>query len=293
MGKASAAAIAAHAGVAEVTAYLGDFGAIDTQEATRRTKESVERALALDPTLVEAHVTMAWTQMAHIWDWPRAGEHFRRALDLRPQASDTHSRYGCYLSWIHGQVEEAVVEARQATELDPMDPHAYQWLGIILCLGKRPSEAIQPLRAALQMEPNWVATHYLGESYRLVGDHEEAIAHGRTAVELSGRHAWALAEYGLALVLCGERESATNVYDELVVRSRSEHGAPVHVAGPCAALGKTDEAFQFLERAYETRSSWCIHLRSAPLVDPLRADPRFQALLHRMNFPETATPPTA
>ena len=76
------------------------------------------------------------------------------------------------------------------------------------------------------------------------------------------------------------------MYDELVARSRS-HGAPVHVAGLCAALGKMDEAFQFLERAYETRDSWCIHLRAAPLVDRLRADPRFDAHLRRMSFPDT------
>ena len=170
-----------------------------------------------------------------------------------------------------------------------MAPHSYQWLGIILCLGKRPTEAIQLLRRALQMEPNWIANHFLGESHRLAGDYEEAIAYGRTAVELSGRHPRALGQYGVALVSGGEREVATNVYDELVARSRSEHGAPVYVAGLCAALGKMDEAFQFLERAYETRDSWCIHLRAAPLVDPLRADPRFQALLRRMNFPETAS----
>ncbi len=258
------------------TAYLKGRLCIRQRGAFKQALDNFSTAVELDATFAAAHA----------WDWQRAGEHFRRALDLRPESGDAHSRYGCYLSWIHGRVDEAAVEARQAMEADPMDPHSYQWLGIILCPGKRPSEAIPLLRRALQMEPNWVANHFLGESHRLAGDYEEAIEYGRTAVELSGRHPWALGEYGVALVSDGERESATNVYDELVARSRS-HGAPVHVAGLCAALGKMDEAFQFLERAYETRDSWCIHLRAAPLVDRLRADPRFDAHLRRMSFPDT------
>ena len=72
-------------------------------------------------------------------------------------------------SWIHGRVDDAAVEARKATELDPMDPHSHQWLGIILCLGNRPSDAIEPLHRALEIEGNWIANHYLGLSYRLTG----------------------------------------------------------------------------------------------------------------------------
>ncbi len=104
-------------------------------------------------------------------------------------------------------------------------------------------------------------------------DDQQATEQNRIAIERSGRHPWALSEYGVALVQVGERESATDVYDELVVRSRSGYGAPGRVAGLCAALGKTDEAFRFLERGYETRDAWCIHLRADPNFDLLRPDP--------------------
>ena len=140
----------AHAGMADVYAYLGDLGFIGTQEAARRTMESVERALELDPTLGEAHLTMAWTQMGHSWDWQRAEQHFRRGLDLNPESSDAHSRYGCFLAWIHTRVEEGAAEAKRGTALDPLDPHAHQWLGIILSLGGRPADALQPLGQALR-----------------------------------------------------------------------------------------------------------------------------------------------
>ena len=94
---------------------------------------------------------------------------------------------------------------------------------------------------------------------------------------LSGRHPWTVAELGLSLVASGDTAGAHTMCDELIHRSRDEHGAPVYVAALLGALGDTDEAFAFLERGYRTRDSWCIHLNRAPHFDPLRADPRFHA----------------
>ena len=122
------------------------------------------------------------------------------------------------------------------------------------------TEAIPLLHEALKGERNWIANHYLGLSYRLTGDYQLAIDQGEAAIEFSGRQPWALAEYGVTLTQGGQQEAATAVYDELVARSRTGQGAPVHMAGLCVALGRVDEDFQFLERAYAAHESWCIHL---------------------------------
>ena len=279
----------AHAGLAEVYGLLGDTGGLAPAEAARQSTIEASRALELDPNLAEAHVTLAWTHTHYKWDWATGEQHFKRALVLDPASADAHARYACYLSWVLGQVDEAVAEGNRAIDLDPMNPMMHHWLGVILSIEGRSEQAIARLHKAAELDPaSWFLHSYLGASHRLLTQYDIALDEGRTAVTLSGRHPWAVAELGLSLAASGDAASARTLRDELVGRFREEHGAPIHVAALCGALGDTEDAFAFLERGYRTRDAWCVHLRRVQYFDPLRADPRFQALLRRMNFPEPA-----
>ena len=281
---------AAHAGLADVYGFLGDTGGLAPMEAARQSTIEASRALELDPNLAEAHVTLAWTHTHCHWDWLTGEQHFKRALVLDPGSADAHARYACYLSWVLGQVDEAVAEGHSAIDLDPMNPLMHHWLGVTLFLEGRAEEAIVRFHRVAELDPaSWFIHSFLGASHRLLTRYATALDEGRTAVTLSGRHPWAVAELGLSLVASGDASSARTLRDELINRFREEHGAPILVAALCGALGDTEEAFAFLERGYRTRDAWCVHLRRMQYFGSLRADPRFQALLRRMNFPEPAT----
>ncbi len=278
---------AAHAGLAEATVYLGDLGFIDPTGAAVRARKAAERALELDPRLTQAVVTLAWIAMSFDWDWASAERHFTRALAMDAGLADAHCRYGFFLSGVWGRFDDGVAEAERAVELDPMDSRAHHWRGVVLYMAGRSDDAIPRLRQALDLEPdNWLARMFLGMALRLTSRPQEALDAARRAVKDGGRHPWALAAMGLTCAAAGDLPQAVALHDELTARSRSEHGAPVLHAALCVALGKLDRAVELLERAYDTRDAWCMFLSTIRYFDAVRSDPRFQALLRRMNFPQ-------
>ena len=276
---------AAHADLAEATAYMGDLGFVEPKAAAVRARKAAERALELDPRLTQAVVTLAWIAMGSDWDWASAERHFTRALALDPRLGDAHARYGFFLS-VCGRFDDAVAQVERAVELDPMNYMMHHWRGVVPCLGGRPDDAISRLRQALDLEAdNWLARMFLGMALRLASRPQEALDAGRRAVKDGGRHPWAVAELGITHTAAGETAQAVALQDELTARSHSEHGAPIHHAALCVALGKLDRAFELLDRAYDTRDVWCIFLSTMPDFDAVRSDPSFQAVLRRMSFP--------
>ena len=264
---------------------MGDLGFVEPMAAAVRARKAAERALELDPRLTQAVVTLAWIAMGSDWDWASAERHFTRALALDPRLGDAHARYGFFLS-VCGRFDSAAAEVERAVELDPMNYMMHHWRGVVLCLGGRPDDAISRLRQALDLEPyNFLARMFLGMALRFTARRQQALEAGRRAVKDGSRHPRAVAELGITHAAAGETAQAVALQDELTARSHSEHGAPIHHAALCVALGKLDEAFELLGRAYDTRDVWCIYLNTIPHFDSVRSDPRFQALLRRMSFP--------
>ena len=277
---------AAYADLADMTAYMGDLGFTEPRAAAVRARKAAERALELDPRLTQAVVTLAWVAMGSDWDWAGAERHFTRALGMDPGLGEAHGRYGFFLLWVCGRFDDAVAETERAVEFDPMNIQMRIWNCNVLRLGGRPDDAVPQLHQALDLEPdNWIARAFLGMALRLIARPQDALEAGRRAVRDSSRHPWTLAELGITYATTGDTEQAVALHDELTARSRSEHGAPVLHAALCVALGKLDEAFELLERAYDTRDVWCLSLNTGPYFDAVRSDPRFQVLLGRMNFP--------
>ena len=137
---------------------------------------------------------------------------------------------------------------REGAQPHTTNLEAHDWLGVTLFLEGRAEEAIARLHTANELDPaSWLRHSFLGASHRLLTQHAIALDEGRTAVTLSRRHPWALAELGLSLVASGDASSARTLRDELTDRSREGHGAPIYVAALCGALGDTEDAFTFLE----------------------------------------------
>ena len=276
----------AHAGIAEAYVWLGGTGILRPQEALPKIREAATQALELDDTLAEAHLSLGRLSWTHEFEWSSAEKHFLRALELNPGLAEARSMYGFFLASM-GRFEESLAELRRGVHLDPLAQLANTWLGQVLAwLGRFP-EAIERLRTALELDPtSWHANHILGMAYRLNSDYPEAIEALQTAMGLAGRHPWSLMELALTYAASGGQAQAEAIYDELVARSHSEYVPPTTLSFVSAALGRVDEAFEWLERAYQEHDMLMTWLKLLPHFDPLRDDPRFQDLLRRMNLLE-------
>jgi len=277
----------AYAGTADAYSHLGNTGVLPNNEALPKAKEAAMRALELDDTLAETHCALGWILMNYDYDWPGAERHFRRAIELAPSSTDAHLRYSDYLLWVEGRSDEAVAEARRGVELEPTSVTANTWLGRHLCRVGRYEEAIAQLRRAVELDPShWHAYLSLTEAYRLSSMYAEAIAAVETAIALAGPHPWNLTHLAMAYAASGKTGKADAIYDELLARTRHEHMQSSLLVAISAALGRIDEAFDWLNRAYDERDNLLVTLEVLRFWDPLRDDPRFQDLLRCMNFPE-------
>ncbi|MGD2153202.1 MAG: tetratricopeptide repeat protein [Gemmatimonadales bacterium] len=276
----------AHAGIAEAYVWLGGTGILRPQEALPRIREAATRALELDETLAEAHLSLGRLSWTHEFEWSNAEKHFLRALELNPGLAEARSMYGFFLASM-GRFEESLAELRRGVQLDPLAQLSNTWLGQVLAwLGRFP-EAIERLRTALELDPtSWHANHILGMAYRLDSNYPEAIEALQTAMALASRHPWSLMELALTYAASGDQAQAEAIYDELVARSHGEYVPPTTLSFVSAALGRVDEAFEWLERAYQEHDMLMTWLKLLPHFDPLRDDPRFQDLLRRMNLLE-------
>jgi Flp pilus assembly protein TadD len=188
---------------------------------------------------------------------------------------------------VRGRFDEAVAEARRAVEVEPLSVTTNTRLGQILCRVGRDEEAIPQLRRAVELEPsNWWAHWSLAEAYLMHSVYPDSIAAMQTAIALAGPHPWNLTLLGAIYSASGKMAEAEAIYDELLARSRREYVQPFVFVWLSAVLGRTDEAFEWLERAYDERDPILAVLKHYRPLDFLRDDPRFDALFKRMGLEE-------
>jgi serine/threonine-protein kinase len=207
-----------------------------------------------------------------------------RALSLNP----SHVRALTHLSWQlgeDGRTEEAVALARRAMELDPFSASTGTTLAQAQYLGGNFEAALPAWRDLVELDSaDPSLRYYLGWALEAVDAYAEAIDSHEAAVELSGRASLYLSGLGHALGVSGRTADAMAVLDELEALESEGRAEPFHLAMVHLGLGNHDRAIQELERAYEDRNSQMLYLKHAPQFDPLRGDPRFEALLQRMGW---------
>jgi serine/threonine protein kinase/tetratricopeptide (TPR) repeat protein len=274
----------AYTGLADSYALQIDYRGSPVQEGLERARVEAQRALALDETLAEAHTSLAWVTFIYDWDWPLAARHFRRAIELNPRYSVARQWHSWFLTAM-GQSELALAEGRQACALDPASVSIRRSMGWLHYYAREPEPALEQLRRALAMNPTAEENHrLLGLAYTQLGQWDEAAASFREAIAVSASPALAIAGLGGVAVARGRPDEARAILADLAARYRTEYVTPVAFVMLHAALGDVDQAFTWLDRAYDERRGWLVYLNVEPMLDGLRGDPRFRRLLERMRL---------
>lgn len=274
----------AYAGLADSYAVLGFEGGLSANEAFPKANAAVGKALEIDDTLPEAHTTLASIRFNTYSDWSGAEKEFKRAIELSPSYAMGHQRYGFFLRAI-GRNEEWLAELQRAHELDPVSLGSSGNGRRYVSKGQY-DQAIEVARKTLELYPDLPGPHTrLGEIYLLKGQFPEAIAEFQKAVSLSERAPRFLAPLGNAYGISAQRDEAITVLDELREQAKRRYVSPYEFAVVFTGLGEKDQAFVWLEKAYEEHAPRVRMLKVERMFDPLRSDPRFADLLRRVGLP--------
>jgi serine/threonine protein kinase/Flp pilus assembly protein TadD len=269
-----------HVGIADSCLVLINFGADSQDPWLVKAREACNRALELDPDLAEAHSSLACIHCMDHLKLEDAEKEFQISLRLNPSYA-TASHWYARLLCLAGRLDEALVKERRALELDSLSPVMNAFLGYIRYLRREPDLAIQHLHRTVEMHPNfWLAHMTLAQAHMLKGETATAIAEAEKARELPGGGAFVLSVLGYIYASSSEKNKALQVLAELDQMAAKGHVLPPPYAIIYAALDH-DQAFQWLNRGLEESTLWTLFLKSEPLLDGLRPDPRFADLLKR------------
>jgi TolB-like protein/DNA-binding winged helix-turn-helix (wHTH) protein/Tfp pilus assembly protein PilF len=278
-GYAPAYAILAHA-----YGLLGGFGEFVPREWLPRARTAALRAVELDDGLAEAHVAMAWVAAYSDWDWGTADREFKKAVDLNPGSADAHHLRAAFLARM-GRRGEARAEIEATERLDPLSVVVSDRVAWVAAMARDYDRAIAQYRKTLEVNPNYtLALREVSWVYAISGRDAEAVAAADRAFRLSP-DVPTLGRLGIAYGMAGRRDRAGQVLAVLMERRKSQYVPPIDIAMVHIGLGQKDQAFEWLNKAYDDRVGRIVGLKELPLFDPLRGDPRFDDLLRRMNFP--------
>ncbi len=275
----------AYAGLADVWLMRADSGYAAPSETLPKAKAAALKALQLDGTLSEAHVSLGNIEATYERDWTAAGRDFRRAIELNRSSADAHFMYADYLISIkHNQEWQS--EIQQAMSLDPMNSFLRCFYGWQLVYLGRYDEAINVMQEVAASQPNFSSAHMglWGAYYR---KHMEKEAWAEAVKFFEALHDQdAVAALTAGYHEGGYRAGMRRAADVLAARAQRSHVAGVRIARLYAHAGDADRALFWLQKAYEARETPLVHLNVGWDWDQLRPDPRFQTLLRRMNFPQ-------
>ncbi len=263
--------------------YLGYVAPVATFPVAR---PHALKALELDPSLAQAHAALAYIKFYFDWDWAGAREEFLKAIALDPADPTSHQWYAVYLL-AAGHQDEAFDEAQAAHRLDPLSLSINTDIGFHHYYSGRYPQALAQLKSVLEMKSDFLLAHlWLARTYVEMGRLDDAFASLALAEPKARGWPVLLAARGYALGVAGRREEARAVLQEMDALSKGSFVTAYGVALVHAGLGEKDEAFRWLEKAFEERSHWLVWLRLDPRWANLRGDPRFAGMVARMGYPQ-------
>jgi len=271
-----------HAGLADAYLILGFSGLVSPREAWPLAGEEARRALAIDDSVSDAHVSLAYVLLFQDWDWRRAGAELDRAVALSPSSPAPRQWRGLYLDML-GRFDEAASEIARAQELEPLSLVGALLTAFQSDLRRDPTRELQDCRKAVDLDPShFVGRWALGLALQHQGRHREAVAEHRKALKLSGGSILMKPVLARSLALAGRPAEARKILKELERANRETRAGSYAIATVRLALGDPEGALAALEAATEERDPWVVWLKVDPMLEGLRGQRRFDSLLRRV-----------
>jgi serine/threonine-protein kinase len=269
----------AHSGMADAYLALSQFQYMPPREVLPKAEAAAIKAIDLDDSLAEAHTSLAHINEVYHWRWDAAGEEFLRALDRNPNYATAHAWYADYLMCI-GKEEESFRRMKTAQQLEPLSiPIDFQ-ATTLLYRARRFETAADGYRRIIEMEPRYYPAYvFLGFAAAQAGQFEETAPLLERAVEVIGPLPGLRTSLGYFYALAGKKADAKQCLDGLLATAKQGYLAPIFPVILHAAVGETEAAFEWLQKAHEEHSLLITLLPVEPYLDDLRPDPRFDALV--------------
>ncbi len=276
--------VRAQAALATTYAMAGALNILAPQEAYPKAERAARRALETAPDLPLAHSALADVEADYNWNWAAAEAHYERAIALAPNVAPTRQAYSEFLARM-GRFTEAARESARARQLDPTRVNYVALRAMHLYLEHRFDDAVAEAQEALARDPRTYLAHlYLSVTHAARGDYQAGLAAGQRATALTGGAVPDLFVTACNYALMNDRPRTDALLARLHALSRTRYVDPFHFVAIHAYLGDTDQAFAWLDRSYQQRSYWMTSLKVHPVVDALRGDSRFAAMMRRMRL---------
>lgn len=269
----------AHAYLADAYFALGtvNLSATPPTEALERGRNAALRAVELDGTLAEAHTSLAVIH-CYSWEWAEAEKEFKLAVELNPNYAAAHSWYAIY-SAARGRIGEAIARIYRARDIDPLSAHINQNVGWILQFAGQPDEAIEQFERSLELDPNFLfARLRIASSYSQKGMFAEAVDALEAVRTAPNQSPTIMSSIARIYARSGRKDKARSILKTLLEKRRTEYINPSIIADIYLSLNQNEEAMNWLEAAYMEHSYSMVFLKVVGDYDPLRSDPRFQAI---------------
>lgn len=274
----------AYSGLSDTFGASAINGWISPREGYLKSKIASNKAVQLDDSLAEAHASVGAIAMLYDFDWATAEREYKRAIELNPSYEITFDVYS-YLLLALGRFDDGIKMLQRGLETAPANVVLAGDLGQAYYLARRFDDGFRQAGKTQDLDPNNYGVFLLlAQLYEARGMHNEAIEQCRKAIDLVGRTSSVLSFLGHAYAESGRRDEANKIINELLERSKNEYISPYELAIIHVGLKDNESALEQLEKAYDDRAGWMIYLNVDPIFDPIRSDPRFIQLVHRMKL---------
>ena len=275
----------AYSGLSDTYGILWFFNVLSTQDALPKAEAAALKALELDDSLAEAHLSLANMKLYHEWNWQAAEKEYRRAIELNPNYAHAHHMYAFYLISLR-KFDEAIAAAKHSAQLEPLSSLMNSGVAAAYYYAGRYEEAIAQYQKTLAFDPTFSTAHeMLAEIYELKGREDEALEeYLKASPPWLGNEAIADA-LKTAAAQSGLKGFWRKWLEYAVGQAIVPPPSSFYIAAAFADLGETERTLEWLEKAYEERVGFLVHLKTDPHFDKLRSDERFQDLVRRIGIP--------
>jgi TolB-like protein/DNA-binding winged helix-turn-helix (wHTH) protein/Tfp pilus assembly protein PilF len=276
----------AHLALASWYGGMTFFGNMAPREGYAKVSGELVLALGGDGTLANIYRPQGSMQFYFEWNWEAAEASMRSAIRAVPSDAHAHQLYAWYLVAMNRK-DEAMTIIKRALQLEPLAPVVYLTASNVSFMAGRQDEAIEYCRSALELSPDQpLALSQTGWSYLRLGRFDDALRVMEKSVRLDPDHMQNLWMLGYAYAVAGQPDKAREVLEKMHRLAEHRYVMPFGFAMVHTGLNEKHVALDWLEKAFEERNGWMVFLNVDPRLDPLRHEPRFQALIEQMNYPD-------